>query len=70
MSVHAAQPLIWLARILTSCWVVAGRLELVSTAPAELMCFAMLAPTVVSRRLSRASMVISFAVVEGYTLLT
>ena len=39
MSVHTAQPLIWLARILTSSWVVAGSAELVTTMPAELMYF-------------------------------
>ena len=48
MSVQAAQPLIWLARIFTSSCVVAGRLELVRTAPAELICFANFVATVLS----------------------
>jgi hypothetical protein len=45
MSVQAAQPLIWLARIFTSSWVAAGSGEPVTTAPAALMCFANLAET-------------------------
>jgi DNA-binding LacI/PurR family transcriptional regulator len=43
MSVHMAQPLIWLARILTSSWVARGSPEPVMTAPAELMYVANLA---------------------------
>ncbi len=39
MSVQAAQPLIWLARIFTSACVAAGRLESVTALPAELRCF-------------------------------
>ena len=46
MSVQAAQPLIWLARIFTSSCVTAGRVDAVTTAPAELMYFANLAATV------------------------
>ena len=45
MSVQAAQPLIWLARILTSSWVAAGSDDAEMTAPAELMYFANLAAT-------------------------
>ncbi len=40
MSVQAAQPLIWLARIFTSSCVVAGSAERVTTAPAVLMALA------------------------------
>jgi len=48
MSVQAAQPLIWLARIFTSSCVAAGRVESDTTAPAELMYFANFAATVLS----------------------
>jgi hypothetical protein len=51
--------LIWLARIFTSSCVATDRAELVTTAPAELMCFANFAATVLPYRLSRASMMIS-----------
>jgi hypothetical protein len=44
--VQAAQPLIWLARIFTSSCVAAGRVELDTTAPAELMYFMNLDATV------------------------
>ena len=37
MSVQAAQPLIWLARIFTRSCVAVGRAEFETTAPAELM---------------------------------
>ena len=39
MSGQTAQPLIWLARILTSSCVAAGNVESVITAPDELTCF-------------------------------
>jgi hypothetical protein len=39
MSVQAAQPLIWLARIFTSACVAVGRLESVTALPAEFRCF-------------------------------
>jgi hypothetical protein len=48
MSVQAAQPLIWLARIFTSSCVAAGRAEPDTTAPAELMYFANFAPIVLA----------------------
>jgi len=45
MSVQAAHPLIWLARIFTNSCVAAGRVESVTTAPAELMYLANFAAT-------------------------
>jgi hypothetical protein len=48
-SVQGAQPLIWLARIFTSAWVAAGRLDSVTALPAELRYFPKFAAMVVPR---------------------
>jgi hypothetical protein len=67
MSVQKPQPLIWLARISTSAAVAVGRPKLITTALAALTCLINFAAAGLARKLSRASMVISFA---GYTSMT
>src|SRR5439155_26747113 len=58
---QTAQPLIWLARISTSCCVAAGRAESDSALPAELRYLANLATTGLPKRLRRGSMAVSLS---------
>ncbi|CAM5668690.1 hypothetical protein SVIOM342S_06250 [Streptomyces violaceorubidus] len=62
MSRQKPQPLIWLARILTSSWVAAGSVESLTALPAELMCRSSLPASGLANRLRRASMVDSSVV--------
>ncbi|MGW7403013.1 hypothetical protein ACWGI9_04590 [Streptomyces sp. NPDC054833] len=67
MSMHPAQPLIWLTRSETSSRVEAGSVDFARALLAAMMCLKTLAAAGPAMTFRRASMVHSCVVVDGYT---